>query len=121
MKSRNITANSTDIDLLEGYYPEKPLTPSEEAELEKTFDEKVRTSKKSIFRVLGHLKALKKYMFAKNVKWYRKSVVIGAILYFIAPIDAMPDIAPLIGFLDDFGIIAWTVRFLGKEITEYYE
>lgn len=117
----NLSSGSTEIDFLEGYYPQEPLTPQEEAELEKSFDEKVRSNKKSIFRVLGHLKALKKYMLSKDVKWYRKSVVIAALLYFISPFDVMPDIAPLIGFLDDFGVIAWTIRFLGKEITDYYE
>jgi uncharacterized membrane protein YkvA (DUF1232 family) len=121
MKNRNNTKDITDIDFMEGYYPEKPLTKAEEIELEKSFDEKIRSNKKSIFKVLGHLKALKKYMLSKDVKWYRKSVVIAAIMYFIAPIDAVPDLAPLIGFLDDFGVIAWTIRFLGKEITDYYE
>jgi uncharacterized membrane protein YkvA (DUF1232 family) len=121
MKNNNITAGSTEIDFLEGYYPQEPLTYTEEAEMEKSLDEKIRKNKKSIFRIIGHLKALKRYMLSKDVKWYRKSVVIAAILYFISPLDAMPDIAPLIGFLDDFGVIAWTIRFLGREITDYYE
>ncbi len=121
MKNNNITADSQEIDLFREYYPSKPLTPREEIELGKSLDEKVRSNKKSIFKILGHLKALKKYMLSRDVKWYRKSVVIAAIVYFISPLDARPDIAPFIGFLVDFGVIAWTIRFLGKEITDYYE
>lgn len=32
--------------------------------------------------------------------------LIGALLYFVAPFDAVPDIFPLVGFADDASIIA---------------
>ncbi len=108
-------------NFLEEYYPEKPLSEKETIELSRDVDRKIKTSKRSIFKVISHLKALKKYMLDKDVKWYRKSVVVAALVYFIAPIDAMPDFAPLVGFLDDIGVVAWTIRFLGREITEYYD
>ncbi len=108
-------------DFLSEYYPEKPLSQRESIELSQDVDKKIKSSKRSIFKVISHLKALKKYMLDSDVKWYRKSVVVAALVYFIAPLDAMPDFAPLIGFLDDMGVVAWTVRFLGREITEYYD
>lgn len=110
-----------EIDLLTEYYTDKPLTEREEKELAEKMDRKVKANRKSVFKILSHLKALKKYMLDKDVKWVRKSVVVAAVLYFITPIDAMPDFAPIIGFLDDFGVIAWTIKFLGSEIKEYYE
>src|SRR5687768_15657529 len=99
-----------EIDLLEDYYADKPLTEREEKELSEKLDKKVKANRRSVFKIMSHLKALKKYMVDKDVKWVRKSVVVAAVLYFITPIDAMPDFAPLIGFLDDFGVIAWTVK-----------
>ena len=110
-----------EIDLMQEYYSDKPLTEREEKELSEKLDKKVKANRKSVFKILSHLKALKKYMLDKDVKWVRKSVVVAAVLYFITPIDAVPDIAPLIGFLDDFGVIAWTIRFLGSEIGDYYD
>lgn len=110
-----------EIDFIEEYSVTEPLTPDEEKELSQTLDKKIKTSRKNIFKIFSHLKALKKYMLDKDVKWVRKSVVVAALLYFITPLDAVPDIAPFIGFLDDFGVIAWTIRFLGKEITDYYD
>lgn len=110
-----------EIDLLTEYYSDKPLSEREEKELAEKMDRKVKANRKSVFKVLSHLKALKKYMLDKDVKWVRKSIVVAAVLYFITPIDAVPDFAPLIGFLDDFGVIAWTIKFLGSEIREYYE
>jgi len=121
MRNNNLTLNKDEIDFLEEYAPEKPLTGEQTSGLARDLDEKINTNKRSIFKIIGHLKALKRYMLDKEKPWYRKSVVIAAILYFIVPIDAMPDIVPLMGYLDDIGIVAWTIKFLGREITEYYD
>ena len=120
----NIQKNIKDkneADLLEEFYSEKPLNEEELNEVSASLEKKIRTSRKSVFKVLNHVKALKNYMLDKDVKWVRKSVVVAALVYFIAPIDAMPDFAPFVGFLDDIGVIAWTLRFLGQEIRDYYE
>lgn len=65
--------------------------------------------------------ALVKYMRDSNVSWYRKSIVVGALIYFIVPIDAIPDITPLIGYLDDLGVITAVLKFLGSELIPYYD
>ena len=67
------------------------------------------------------VKALYKYMRDKYVPWYRKSIVIGALIYFISPIDAVPDLAPLVGYLDDLGVITAVLKFMGSELIPYYE
>lgn len=117
----DIEVKETEINFLDEYYPRKPLSDSETIELDRNIEKKVTSNKKSIFKILSHLKALRRYMMDKDVKWYRKSVVVAALVYFVTPIDAMPDFAPLVGFLDDIGVIAWTIKFLGDEITGYYD
>ncbi|MBE2218514.1 MAG: DUF1232 domain-containing protein [Ignavibacteria bacterium] len=109
------------MELLQDYYPTRPLTRDEELELGTNVDHKIVKNKKSIFKIISHLKALKRYMMAKDVKWYRKSVVIAALVYFVMPLDVMPDFAPLLGYLDDIGVVAWTIKFLGNEVTSYYD
>lgn len=37
---------------------------------------------------------------------WAKAVVYGALAYFISPIDAVPDLSPVIGYVDDLGVIA---------------
>ncbi|NUN09772.1 MAG: DUF1232 domain-containing protein [Ignavibacteriaceae bacterium] len=64
--------------------------------------------------------ALYNYMKDKYVPWYRKSIVVGALVYFISPIDTIPDLAPLIGYLDDLGVITALIKYLGNEIRAYY-
>ncbi len=65
--------------------------------------------------------ALVRYMRDPLVSWHRKAIVVGALIYFISPIDAIPDIAPLIGYLDDLGVITAVLKFLGHELIPYYE
>lgn len=121
MSNKNLTLNSDEINFPEDYIPAKALSNTETGGLAGDLDEKINSNKRKIFKILGHLKALKRYMLDKNKPWFRKSIVVAAILYFIVPIDAMPDIVPLMGYLDDIGVIAWTIKFLGSEITEYYD
>ncbi|MEG8946521.1 YkvA family protein [Rosettibacter firmus] len=72
-------------------------------------------------RFAKDVRALYRYMKDKSVPWYRKSIVIGALIYFISPIDTIPDLAPLIGYLDDLGVITAVIKFLGHELMQYYE
>lgn len=64
--------------------------------------------------------ALYNYLKDDSVKWYRKLIVVSALLYFISPIDSIPDLAPLVGYLDDLGVIAATIKYIGSEIQPYY-
>jgi uncharacterized membrane protein YkvA (DUF1232 family) len=64
--------------------------------------------------------ALVNYMRDSSVSWHRKAIVVAALVYFISPIDTIPDIAPLFGYLDDLGVIAALLKFLGSELIPYY-
>jgi len=64
--------------------------------------------------------ALYRYMKDPFVKWYRKAIVVAALIYFIVPIDTIPDIIPLFGYLDDLGVITALLKYLGSELIGYY-
>lgn len=65
--------------------------------------------------------ALYSYMKDPYVSWHRKAIVVMGLVYFISPIDAIPDIAPLVGYLDDLGVVTALVKFLGSELVPYYD
>ena len=65
--------------------------------------------------------ALVRYMRDPLVSWHRKAIVVAGLIYFISPVDAIPDITPLIGYLDDLGVITALLRFLGHELVPYYD
>jgi uncharacterized membrane protein YkvA (DUF1232 family) len=64
--------------------------------------------------------ALFNYMRDPFVSWHRKAIVVAALIYFITPLDTIPDIAPLIGYLDDLGVITALLKYLGSELVPYY-
>lgn len=50
-----------------------------------------------------------------------KLKIVGAIVYVITTLDAVPDIIPVLGFGDDIGVVAYVIGKLGKLIREYEE
>ena len=50
-------------------------------------------------------------------KW-AKTAIYGALAYFISPIDAIPDITPLVGFTDDLGALAAAIAMTSAYINE---
>ena len=64
--------------------------------------------------------ALYRYMKDPLIKWYRKAIVVAGLIYFIVPIDAIPDLTPFFGYLDDLGVITALLKYLGHELIDYY-
>lgn len=54
-----------------------------------------------------------------QIKWKTKAHIIFALGYFISPVDAIPDVIPLIGFMDDAVVVAWVLHLLQAEIQNY--
>jgi len=52
----------------------------------------------------------------KTPRWAR-TTVIGALGYFIAPIDAIPDFIPGAGFTDDLGVLAMALAAVAASVT----
>ena len=48
-----------------------------------------------------------------------KIKIVGAVVYVISTIDAVPDILPIIGFGDDIGVVAYVISKLGSLLSEY--
>lgn len=46
-------------------------------------------------------------------------LVVAALLYFVNPLDLMPDIVPITGFADDFAILLWVYGSIRQEIEKF--
>ena len=64
-------------------------------------------------------KALQLYYAAtsKETPTWAKGVVWGALTYFIAPVDAIPDVVPFAGFADDWGVLLCAIGTVAAHIT----
>lgn len=131
MKEKNFNEFVTEDDIFEGSEDLGALNfgqmneqkMEEYKEKEKFVDEnlwgKLEKSGKRISFAKDIL-ALYRYMKDPLVKWYRKAIVVAALVYFIVPIDTIPDLTPLFGYMDDLGVITALLKYLGSELLEYY-
>ena len=55
----------------------------------------------------------------RKVPWKALVLVVGAILYFFSPLDAVPDFIPVIGFVDDAAVVGYVVRALRDELQAF--
>lgn len=64
-------------------------------------------------------KALYLYYAAQNpaTPAWAKRVIYGALGYFILPLDAIPDLAPIVGYTDDLSIMAAALATVAYYIT----
>jgi uncharacterized membrane protein YkvA (DUF1232 family) len=46
-------------------------------------------------------------------------MTVGALVYFLAPIDAVLDGLPFIGFLDDAAVLAWVISEIRAELEDF--
>jgi uncharacterized membrane protein YkvA (DUF1232 family) len=76
------------------------------------------TAKEKLF-VLGRLiKAYAKGEY-REIPWKTMLLVVAAVIYFINPIDLFPDLIPIAGLTDDFGILIWVYTSLQTEIDNF--
>jgi uncharacterized membrane protein YkvA (DUF1232 family) len=45
--------------------------------------------------------------------------VVAALLYFLSPIDAIPDALLGVGFIDDIAVLGWLLRTWSTELDEF--
>jgi len=50
-----------------------------------------------------------------------KGVIGGALGYFIFPLDALPDVVPVVGYADDLGVLAAAIYSVAKSITQEHK
>ncbi len=65
-------------------------------------------------------KALWLYYAAQqpNTPAWAKTVIYGALAYFVLPVDAIPDAVPVAGFTDDLGALAAALGTVAIYVTE---
>jgi uncharacterized membrane protein YkvA (DUF1232 family) len=57
----------------------------------------------------------------KLLPWKSLSLIIGAVLYFMSPIDMIPDFLPGLGLMDDAFIITWVMRMIRRDVAAFRE
>lgn len=72
--------------------------------------------KLSIFSRIASAYASGKY---RDISWKSVLIVLAAIIYFLNPIDLIPDFIPVLGLTDDFSVLLWVYSTIGGEIDKF--
>jgi uncharacterized membrane protein YkvA (DUF1232 family) len=80
---------------------------------------RVKSFRTPVVRKHMNLAQLRRYLRDAAVPGWRKFVVAGALAYVLLPIDLVPDLVPLLGWLDDLGALAAAVTFLARDVTAH--
>jgi len=94
-------------------------------ELVDTASKEIHSGKKKILSIqtditvlLAMLKAWAKGDY-REVPWMTLVLSTGALIYFVNPFDAVPDMVPVLGLLDDATVIGFVVASIGKDIQNF--
>ena len=72
-------------------------------------------------RIKMRVRMIKAYINGsyKALPWKSLLVLVAALLYFVTPLDLIPDFIPVTGLIDDFTVILFVFRSLQKEIDAF--
>ena len=74
---------------------------------------------KEKFFTLGRL--LRAYALGeyREIPWKSLLLIVAAIVYFINPIDIIPDLLPIVGLTDDFAVLFMVYKSIGTDIEKF--
>ena len=76
------------------------------------------TAKKAGLRAIYMALLLYYALESPTISVMDKAIIYGALGYFIAPIDIVPDILPLVGLSDDIAVLAWAFSRVKHNVTD---
>ncbi len=68
----------------------------------------------------GMLKDYRKGIYT-NVPWFTIASIAFSFLYILNPFDIVPDFIPGIGYVDDFAVISFALKFIESDLHNYLD
>ncbi len=97
---------------------EKSLVPYKKHYSEEKFIDKIlNVAKKAGIKVIYAALLLYYALMSNEFPAKEKAIILGALGYFILPMDLIPDAIPLLGFTDDLLALVFAVRTVFNHIT----
>ena len=73
----------------------------------------------NVLQARGFGAKLFRYMKDPSVSRWRKAAGVAALAYLVLPFDAVPDVIPLLGWLDDVGVLSAAALFVTREVKKH--
>ena len=78
-------------------------------------------SAKEKFLVLSRLAGAYATGKYRSIPWKTVMTILAAIIYFLNPIDLIPDFIPGLGLTDDLSVLFWVYNSVSAEINNFLE
>ena len=107
----------------DGVTPEKAQEVSEKGEEVVAVAERKRGLKKFLSQIILMTQMLGSYCNGeyKEAPWRTIAGIAGTLAYVLLPIDAIPDVIPFIGYLDDAAVVGAALKFIGHDLKIFEE
>jgi uncharacterized membrane protein YkvA (DUF1232 family) len=69
--------------------------------------------------LLRRPRALWRFLRDRDAPFLPRLLAVLAIAYVLLPLDALPDVAPLIGWLDDLGVVGAVLAYVAARAARY--
>ena len=92
---------------------------------QKELDEKLTNVPRKFLQMINQVKLLfemiRDYWTGefKGIPWASIAMAIGALVYFLSPVDLIPDFIPVIGYLDDAMVVALAIKAIQEDLRAY--
>lgn len=100
------TKTPQDLEKYQKHYSEEGL-----------LDKISKTFKKAGLKVIYYVLLLYYVLMDENTPFQQKMLIIGALGYFILPVDMIPDFIPAAGFADDAAAIVACLKTVSDNVT----
>ncbi len=57
----------------------------------------------------------------RTLPWKSLVLTVSVLIYFVSPIDVIPDLLPIIGFTDDIALLIWLFRTISVDLDAFKE
>ncbi len=59
------------------------------------------------------------YVRSRSIARWKKVLGVLAVIYAVAPVDLIPDLIPMFGWLDDLGFLAVAFGFIARDMAKH--
>ena len=114
--------------IFDDLYKQAERIISSDTKVSKLLDEvflKIGESSELFYKIQDSLIALARMLSAwvkgdyKNISTKSIIAVVAALIYFVNPLDLIPDFIPVIGQIDDIFVLGYLIKMLNKEIERF--
>ena len=55
----------------------------------------------------------------REIPWQSLLIIIASVIYFVMPLDAIPDFLVGLGYVDDAALLGWTIKSVSSDIDDF--